>query len=69
MNSPIPEEVRTARKAAGLSQAKFGALVFSAVRTVQQWEKGDRDMHPGLWQLAQIKINAPTSPADPSPHG
>lgn len=54
--SPDPVEIRAAREAAGLSQAAAAALVHSGLRTWQQWEAGDRRMHPGLWELFQLKI-------------
>lgn len=56
MNSPAPKEIRAARKAAGLSQSVAAELVHSKLRTWQQWEAGDRKMHPGLWELFRLKI-------------
>ncbi len=56
MSSPAPEEIRAARKAAGLSQSVAAELVHSKLRTWQQWEAGDRKMHPGLWELFRLKI-------------
>lgn len=32
-----------------------GALVCCQIRTWQQWEAGDRKMHPGLCELFKIK--------------
>ncbi|MCY1417011.1 hypothetical protein D3C76_1365820 [compost metagenome] len=54
--TPGPTEIRAAREAAGLSQTAAAALVHSGLRTWQQWEAGDRRMHPGLWELFQLKI-------------
>ncbi|MBH3308517.1 helix-turn-helix transcriptional regulator [Pseudomonas mosselii] len=59
--SPAPQEVRAAREAAKLSQTKAAELVHSKLRTWQQWEAGDRSMHPGLWELFQLKVSAPTA--------
>jgi putative transcriptional regulator len=56
MSSPAPEEIRAARAAAGLSQTAAAELVHSKLRTWQQWEAGDRKMHPGLWELFRLKI-------------
>lgn len=56
MSSPAPEEIRAARDAAGLSQTAAAELVHSKLRTWQQWEAGDRRMHPGLWELFRLKI-------------
>lgn len=36
------EEVKAARKAAGLTQAKMNQLMKVPVRTIQNWEAGDR---------------------------
>lgn len=56
MSSPAPEEIRAARTAAGLSQSAAAELVHSKLRTWQQWEAGDRKMHPALWELFRLKI-------------
>lgn len=53
--NPPPESIRALREAAGLSQTAFGVEVHSGLRTVQDWESGQRRMHPGLWELATIK--------------
>jgi DNA-binding transcriptional regulator YiaG len=53
--NPSPEEVRATREAAGLSQTAAGALVHTTCRTWQQWEAGDRRMHPAFWELFRIK--------------
>ena len=54
--SPTPEDVAVLRTTSGLTQTQFGLLVHSSLRAVQQWEGGQRTMHPGLWELAVIKI-------------
>ncbi|MCG9005132.1 helix-turn-helix domain-containing protein [Laribacter hongkongensis] len=54
--NPAPTEIKSAREAAGLSQTAAADLVHSGLRTWQQWEAGDRRMHPGLWELFRIKI-------------
>ena len=46
-------------KAAGLSQTEAATLVHVAFRTWQQWEAGDRRMHPAFWELLTIKIGIP----------
>lgn len=55
-NSPQPSEIRGMRKTAGFSQTAAGALVHVSCRTWQQWEAGDRRMHPAFWELFRIKI-------------
>ncbi len=54
--TPEPAEIRAAREAARLSQTAAATLVHSGLRTWQQWEAGDRRMHPGLWELFRLKI-------------
>jgi len=51
---PTPAEIRAARLAAGLTQSQAADLVCSKLRTWQQWEAGDRGMHPGLWKLFRV---------------
>jgi DNA-binding transcriptional regulator YiaG len=58
--SPAPEDVLAARQAAGLTQTQAAALVHTGLRTWQQWEAGDRGMHPAFWELFIIKSRKPT---------
>lgn len=53
--SPTTEQIRTARESAGLSQTAAAALLHTTCRTWQQWEAGDRRMHPAFWELFRIK--------------
>jgi DNA-binding transcriptional regulator YiaG len=55
MDNPKPEDVKAARQAAGLTQTQAGALVHTTVRVWQQWEAGDRAMHPAFWELFLLK--------------
>ena len=54
-SNPEPEEIRAARDAVNLTQTQAGDLVHAKLRTWQQWEAGDRKMHPGFWELFRIK--------------
>ena len=54
-SNPPPEAVRAARETAGLSQTEAGALLHTTCRTWQQWEAGDRRMHPAFWELFLLK--------------
>lgn len=69
MQSPEPEEIKTARERAGLTQTQAAQLIYGTMRAWQEWEAGNRKMHPGLWELFNIKIamrNACTpAPAQP----
>lgn len=53
--NPTPEEVRAAREAAGLSQTSAAALIHCTMRGWQEWEAGNRKMHPAFWELFRIK--------------
>jgi DNA-binding transcriptional regulator YiaG len=53
--TPTPDAIRAWRRATGLSAAAAGALVHSTGRVWQQWEAGERRMHPAFWDLAQRK--------------
>lgn len=52
---PTGAQIKAAREALGISQTNAAFLVHSGLRTWQQWEAGDRRMHPGLWELFKIK--------------
>ena len=56
--NPKPEQVRQARKSAGLSQSAAAGLVYAGLRTWQHWESGDRRMHPAIFELFRIKSGA-----------
>lgn len=55
MTSPSPAEIRAAREAAGLSQTEAAATIHHGLRAWQEWEAGNRKMHPSAWELFQIK--------------
>jgi len=58
MDSPSPDSIRQMRVAAGLTQEQAGALVGVARRTWQDWERGQRRMQPGLFELFNLKRTA-----------
>jgi DNA-binding transcriptional regulator YiaG len=56
--NPKPAEIRAAREAAGLTQSAAAELVYSTLRTWQDWETDgaqNRRMHPAIWELWLIK--------------
>ena len=65
--NPLPETVRAARIAAGLTLEQAGKVLHTSGRVFGQWETSAdnvsaRRMHPGLWELFLIKtglINRP----------
>ena len=52
---PAPEAILDWRRAHGLSASEAAALVHSTARVWQQWEAGERRMHPAMWELARAK--------------
>lgn len=52
---PDRVEIKAAREAAGLTQTQAAAVVHCKLRAWQQWEAGDRQMHPAFWELFCIK--------------
>lgn len=55
---PDPHEIKEARAALGLTQTEAATLIQSSLRAWQQWEAGDREMHPAFWELFQIKTKS-----------
>lgn len=61
--NPTPEEVKAAREAMQTycamnvtdAQNLCAELVHASLRGWQQWENGDRRMHPAFWELFKIK--------------
>lgn len=54
-SNPTPDDIRGTRDEFNLTQTEAAELVRTTLRNWQQWEAGDRRMHPGLWELFQIK--------------
>jgi DNA-binding XRE family transcriptional regulator len=65
--NPSPDEVKATREWAGLTQTEAGEMVHTTCRAWQQWEAGDRRMHPAFWELFRRKIA--TAPPAPSAKG
>lgn len=57
--NPTPEEIRAAREAAGLSQTEAAARIYCTLRGWQEWEAGNRKMHPAFWELFCLKVGIP----------
>lgn len=53
---PTPEEVMSARVAAGLDLTEAGLLLHTSNRTFQNWERGTAKMHPAFWELFLRKL-------------
>lgn len=53
--NPKPTEIRAARERAGLTQTEAGTLIHASLRAWQQWESGERRMHPAMFELFRLK--------------
>lgn len=56
--SPKPAAIKMARAKAGLTQTDAANVIYSTLRTWQDWEGGISHMHPGLWELWNAKVFA-----------
>lgn len=57
-SNPTPAEIRAAREKAGLTKPQAADIIHGSLRAWEDWEtEGDnnRRMHPGLFELFQIK--------------
>ena len=57
-NTPEPGEVRTIRLSLGLSRPQAAAMVHATTHGWEDWEDGDRPMHPATWELFRLKVRA-----------
>lgn len=56
---PLPHQIKQLRESLGYTQFDAASLVSSHLRTWQQWEAGDRKMHPAFWELFCLKLGRP----------
>lgn len=54
--NPTPAQVLAAR--GKMTQEEAAALIYATRRSWQDWELGSRRMHPGLFELFNIKLQA-----------
>lgn len=55
-SNPTPAEIRAARAESGLSQTAAARVIYCTLRGWQEWEAGNRRMHPAMWELWRIKV-------------
>lgn len=55
-SNPKPQAIIDARLAANLSQTEAAGLIYSTLRTWQDWEAGVARMHPAFWELWRMKV-------------
>lgn len=53
--SPSADQIKTARARSGMTQTAAAELIHSELRRWQTWEAGTAAMHPGLFELFNIK--------------
>lgn len=56
--SPTPDQIRTARHRANLTQDEAAQLVYYHRNSWENWENGRVNMHPSAWELFTIKVKA-----------
>ena len=63
MNNPQPSEIIRLRESLqsdtiGITKAQdmCAEMLHTTRRTWQQWERGERKIHPAFWELANIKV-------------
>ena len=57
MNSPTKEEIKSLREKNSLSKEEAAAYIYKALRSWQQYERGDRKMDPAFWELFKMKCS------------
>lgn len=55
-NSPTGEMLKNLRTKSKLTQTNAAKLIHCSYRSWQQWEKGERKMHPAFWELFKLKV-------------
>lgn len=56
LNTPTPENIKSLRQKHQLSVAELAQGLHVNPRTVFFWERGEREMPMGLWELMNIKL-------------
>lgn len=54
-STPTPQQVKDARKAAGMSQELAARTIYASARAWQDWEGGQRRMPGGMLELFRLK--------------
>ena len=57
-SNPKPDEILAAREALGLTQTEAAEVIHCTLRGWQEWEAGNRRMHPAFWELFRLKSNS-----------
>jgi DNA-binding transcriptional regulator YiaG len=51
------QQLKAVRKRAGLTQTEAASLIYSKLRTWQDWEAQATRMHPAILELFMLKIS------------
>lgn len=54
--NPTPDQIRAARELAGLTQTEAGEKIYASLRAWQDYEGGQRRMHPAIFELFLLKV-------------
>ena len=55
VHNPTPAEVLAAREKAEMTQTQAGQLIYGTLRSWQDWESGERRMHPQMFEAFLLK--------------
>jgi DNA-binding transcriptional regulator YiaG len=58
IDNPTPEEIKQARKDAGLTQTQAAEIIYCSLGAWKKWESWDREMHQAFFELFLIKTKA-----------
>jgi len=56
MKSPNPQKIKELRQKHHLTRQQLAQIVLKTERAVASWERGERNMPQGLWELALLKL-------------
>ncbi|MBT00074.1 MAG: hypothetical protein CMI01_15545 [Oceanospirillaceae bacterium] len=74
MNAPTKDQIVKLRetyqsafniKSIRQAQEECAELIHSSYGAWRKWEDGDRHMHPGLWELATLKVSNTITASNP----
>lgn len=55
---PLPAQIAQTREEAELTQSQAARMIYSTVRTWQDWEHGRRNMPPAAWEYWCLLISS-----------
>jgi len=61
-SNPQPTQIAFIRARAGLTQRQAAELIYATESAWRSWESGLRRMHPGLWELFNLKLKPSARP-------